>query len=97
VIQFIDARGPVDLLTLRAARALAAADLLVCDEGAHPDILALARREAERLSPQPVARLAELAAEARRVGRQVTGSGWRTEQAALTAAGVETEVLPIAS
>jgi precorrin-2 dehydrogenase/sirohydrochlorin ferrochelatase len=97
VIQFIDARGPVDLLTLRAARALAAADLLVCDEGAHPDILALARREAERLSPQPVARLAELAAEARRVGRLVTGSGWRTEQAALTAAGVETEVLPIAS
>src|SRR5579862_5946798 len=38
-VQFIDARGPADRLTLRAARALAAADLLVCDEGAHPDIL----------------------------------------------------------
>ena len=50
-VQFIDARGPADLLTLRAARALAAADVLVCDEAAHAEILALARRDAERMGP----------------------------------------------
>ena len=54
MVQFIDARGPADLLTLRAARALAAADVLVCDEDAHADVLALARRDAERTGPQSV-------------------------------------------
>ncbi|MFI4966118.1 MAG: NAD(P)-dependent oxidoreductase [Caulobacterales bacterium] len=95
-VQFIDARGPADLLTLRAARALAAADVLVCDEGAHTEILALARRDAERAGPQAPQRLAELAAQGLRVARLVTGPAWRTELAALEAAGVETEVLPIA-
>jgi precorrin-2 dehydrogenase/sirohydrochlorin ferrochelatase len=95
-VQFIDARGPADLLTLRAARALAAADVLVCDEGAHADVLALARRDAERSGPQTPERLAELAAQGLRVARLVTGPAWRSEQAALAEAGVETEVLPIA-
>jgi len=95
-IQFIDARGPADLLTLRAARALAAADLLVCDPDAHPEVVALARRDAERLPPQPPTRLAELAADGRRPARVVPGSAWRNEQAALQAQGIETEILPIA-
>ncbi|MBX3484562.1 bifunctional precorrin-2 dehydrogenase/sirohydrochlorin ferrochelatase [Phenylobacterium sp.] len=97
VVQYIDARGPADLLTLRAARALAAADVLVCDDAAHTDVLALARRDAERLAPQSPAQLADLAAEGLTVARLITGSAWRTEQAALTAAGVTTQVLPIAS
>jgi precorrin-2 dehydrogenase / sirohydrochlorin ferrochelatase len=96
-VQFIDARGPADLLTLRAARALASADLLVCDEAAHEDILALARRDAERSGAQPPERLAGLAAQGLRVARLITGTAWRAEQAALEALGVETEVLPIAS
>jgi len=96
VVQFIDARGPVDLLTLRAARALAAADVLVCDEAAHAEVLALARRDAERTGPQAPERLAELAAQGLRVARLITGAAWRGEQAALDAAGVDTEVLPIA-
>ena len=96
-VQFIDARGPADLLTLRAARALAAADVLVCDEAAHADILALARRDAERTGPQTPERLAELAAQGLRVARLITGPAWRSEQARLEAAGVETDVLPIAS
>jgi precorrin-2 dehydrogenase/sirohydrochlorin ferrochelatase len=95
-VQFIDARGPADLLTLRAARALAAADVLVCDEATHPDILALARRDAERTPPQTVEHLAALAARGLRVARLITGTAWRGEQAALTDAGVDTEVLPIA-
>jgi precorrin-2 dehydrogenase/sirohydrochlorin ferrochelatase len=95
-VQFIDARGPADLLTLRAARALAAADVVAADSAAHPDILALARRDAERLAHPGPERLAELARGGRRVARLVTSPAWRSEQAALQAAGVETEVLPIA-
>ncbi|MCW5759099.1 MAG: hypothetical protein KIS90_04965 [Phenylobacterium sp.] len=55
------ARGPADLLTLRAARApLAAADVLVCDDAAHTDrSWALARRDAERRAPQSPAQLAD--------------------------------------
>jgi len=96
-VQYIDARGPADLLTLRAARALAAADVLVCDAEAHEDVLSLARRDAERLTRQTVTQLADLAAEGLRVARLVTDPAWRTEQAALDAAGVSTEVLPIAA
>ena len=96
-VLYIDARGPADLLTLKAARALAAADVLVCDPDAHGDVLALTRRDAERLGSRSTVELAELAAGGLRVARLITGSAWRTEQATLDAAGVSTEVLPIAS
>lgn len=97
VVRYIDARGPADLLTLRAARALASADVLACDPDAHADVLALARRDAERLADQGPDQLVALAAEGLTVARLITGSGWRTEQAELQARGVATEVLPIAS
>ncbi|HYG27833.1 MAG TPA: NAD(P)-dependent oxidoreductase, partial [Caulobacteraceae bacterium] len=45
----IDASGPADLVTLRTLRALGAADLLVVEPGANPDIVAMARRDAERV------------------------------------------------
>lgn len=96
-VQYVDARGPAELLTLRAVRALAGADVLVCDPDAHAEVLALARRDAQRLDGQSVAQLAELAAEGLTIARLITGSGWRTERAALDAAGVSTDVLPIAS
>jgi precorrin-2 dehydrogenase/sirohydrochlorin ferrochelatase len=96
-VQYIDARGPADLLTLRAARALAAADLLVCDPDVHAEVLSLARRDAERVGVQPVEALAEHAREGLRLARLIVDLGWRAEQAALHALGVETEVLPIAS
>jgi precorrin-2 dehydrogenase/sirohydrochlorin ferrochelatase len=94
-VQFIDARGPADRLTLKAARALAAADVLVCDGGASDEVLALARRDAERMGPQSVEHLAELTARGLRVARLVTGTAWRTEQVSLAEHGVDTEVLPI--
>ena len=96
LVQYVDARGPADLLTLKAARALASADILICDEGVHPEVLALTRRDAERLAIQPPERLAQLAAEGLRVARLVVDPDWRSEHAALTAAGVDVEVLPIA-
>lgn len=95
-VQYVDGRGPADLLTLRAARALAAADVLVVDEAAHPEVLALARRDAERRAPASVEDLAELAAEGRRVVRLIAGVAWRQELAALEATGALAEVLPIA-
>lgn len=96
MVQFVDARGPADRLTLQAARALASADVLVCDEGASDEVLALARRDAERVGPQTVEHLSELTARGLRVARLVTGTAWRTEQVALAEHGVDTEILPIA-
>jgi precorrin-2 dehydrogenase/sirohydrochlorin ferrochelatase len=49
-IRLIDGGGPADLLTLRAARALAEADVLVIDPEADPGIVILARRDARRLA-----------------------------------------------
>lgn len=94
-IRYIDGRGPADLLTLRALRALAAADVLVCDPDTHPDVLALARRDAERLGGG-VEALVELVSQGLVVARLITGAGWRTEQATLEQRGVATDVLPIA-
>jgi precorrin-2 dehydrogenase/sirohydrochlorin ferrochelatase len=95
-VQFIDARGPADLLTLRAARALAAADVLVADAEAHAEILSLARRDAERQAPQGADQLIALAVQGQRVARLIVGAEWRRELAALDEQGVATEVLPIA-
>ena len=69
-IRLIVQGASADLLTLRAARALAVADILVSPEGADPEVLALARRDASRMA------LATLSDEAliqlSREGRQVT-------------------------
>jgi precorrin-2 dehydrogenase/sirohydrochlorin ferrochelatase len=51
-VRLIDGAGPADLLTLRAARALAEADVLVIDPGADPGIVTLARRDARRVASQ---------------------------------------------
>ncbi len=96
LVQFIDGVGPADLLTLRSARALSAADVLVCDPEVDAEVLALARRDAERLGPQSPEDLRGLTAQGLRVVRLVTGTGWRTEQAVLDAGGLATETLPIA-
>ncbi|MGZ3404245.1 MAG: NAD(P)-dependent oxidoreductase [Phenylobacterium sp.] len=97
IVQFIDARGPADRLTLKAARALASADVLAPDAGANGEVLSLARRDVERLGPDATPeRLAELTARGLRVARLVTGPEWRRESVALAELGVDVEVLPIA-
>lgn len=94
-VQFIDGSGPADLLSLRASRALAAADILAPDAGADPAILSMARRDAERLSPGAagVAVLADLARSGRRVVRLLTRPATSADLQALVGAGVVVEIL----
>lgn len=94
-VQIIRADGPSDLLTLRAARALSAADIVVADSGADPGVLAMVRRDAERRPPE--------AATPEQVGfwmsagltvvRLVCGDGEKV-MADLQAAGAAVERLP---
>jgi uroporphyrin-III C-methyltransferase/precorrin-2 dehydrogenase/sirohydrochlorin ferrochelatase len=49
-ITFVEASMAADLLTLRAARAMQAADVVVYDEGVAPEILDFARREAKKIA-----------------------------------------------
>lgn len=97
VIQVISGAGPADGLTLRALRALSAADVVLADPGCAPEILALARRDASRKDPASVSRaeLASLASEGMRVVRLLaddTSAGLADE---LRAAGATVEVLPV--
>ena len=94
-VNYVPGDGPAELLTLRAVRVLAAADVLVCDTGVEADVLALARRDAERLEGKSVDELTTLAREGLQVARLTVGSAWRVEHAALGANGVITEVLPV--
>lgn len=65
----IDASGPSDLITLRTLRTLGAADVLVVDEGANTDIVAMARRDAQRIETPGDEQLRELVAAGKRVVR----------------------------
>jgi len=97
-VRLIDGGGPADLITLRAARALAEADLLVIDPGAAPDITALARRDARRIGAAEAD--AAALAEALRDGLQVVWiTGPRGVEACglvLAADGITAEALPTA-
>jgi precorrin-2 dehydrogenase/sirohydrochlorin ferrochelatase len=94
-VQFIEASGPADLLSLRASRALAAADVLVPDAGANPTILSMARRDAERLvsGEAGFTVLADLARNGRRVVRLVAQPPSPADLEALNEAGVAVEIL----
>ncbi len=89
-VQFVAGEGPADLLSLRACRALAAADVLIADEGCDPAVLGMARRDAERVSDRD--RVAELARGGLRVVR-VTVRPAEAEAARLSTEGVRVEVL----
>lgn len=94
-VRFVAGRGPADLLTLRASRVLAEADVLVVPSGVEPGILAMARRDAGRLTPaeaEPDALIA-LARGGRQVVRLVTGPLDPRDLKALAEAGIAVEVL----
>jgi len=94
-VRFVAGRGPSDLLTLRAVRALSAADVLIADPDTDPQIMTMARRDVERLTPQEASaeQLVHLAGEGRQIVRLITGPVEPATLHALTAAGVAVEVL----
>jgi len=92
---FVAGRGPADLITLRASRALSSADVLIVPADADPDIVGMARRDAERLSPEAATpeRLIELAGEGLKVVRLLTAAPDPAEVAAYAASGCAVEVM----
>jgi precorrin-2 dehydrogenase/sirohydrochlorin ferrochelatase len=86
--------GPAERLTLKAARALAEADVVMADAAVSPGILVLARRDAERLQIQATDALAELALTCK-VLRIVAGP-LESLAGELVRAGATVEVLPVA-
>ena len=97
LVRFIAGSGPGDLLTLRAVRALSSADVVAADPGVRAEVLAYARRDAERLGPGFTADMvAALAQAGQQVARVVAGPVNETELAILRGAAVSVEFLPVA-
>jgi precorrin-2 dehydrogenase/sirohydrochlorin ferrochelatase len=92
---FINGRGPADLLSLRASRALSLAEVLVADAGCAPGVLGLVRRDAHRLAPEAAgaAGIVALAQAGRQVVRLSAGPPDPELSASLGAAGVAIEIL----
>lgn len=99
VVRFIAGKGPADLLTLRAVRALGAADVLVLDGDAEPEVVKMARRDVERVDAAlaDAEHLIQLAREGRQIVRLITHPVDPALIHALTQAEVAVEVLPAAS
>lgn len=97
-VSFLAAAGPAELISLRAARALAQADVLVIHTGASPEIIDLARRDARRLSAAEgtTAALAALAREGLNVVRLAPNPPGPRDLETLAKAGAATEILPTA-
>jgi len=94
-VRFIAGKGPSDLLSLRATRALSAADVLVADADVDPQILTMVRRDVHRMDPGEVSpeQLIQLATEGRQIIRLITAPVEPALVQALTLAGVSVEVL----
>ena len=94
-VRFIAGKGPSDLLTLRALRALGSADVLIADEGADPEVMSLARRDVHRLDPAEVGAetLVTLAQEGKQIVRLVVAPVDPAVIQALATASVAVEVL----
>jgi len=94
-VRFVAGRGPADLITLRAGRVLAEADVIVVPSGVEPGILAMARRDAGRLTPAEAGpdALIALANGGRQVAYLVTAPLDPHDLKALAEAGVAIEVL----
>lgn len=97
-VKFLAAGGPVDLLSLRATRALGTADILVIDADADPGIVGLARRDVERLAPDQADtdHLASLAQEGRDIVWLYVRPVSPVLLDALASAGAVVDILPVA-
>ncbi|THD77984.1 MAG: siroheme synthase [Phenylobacterium sp.] len=98
LISFVLGIGAAERLTLAAVRALAAADVLVLDDGLDPEVLALARRDAERHAARDltVEHLVELANRGLQLVRITAGPPAPEELTALAELGAEVRVAPVA-
>ncbi|WP_029910334.1 bifunctional precorrin-2 dehydrogenase/sirohydrochlorin ferrochelatase [Caulobacter sp. UNC358MFTsu5.1] len=94
-VRFIAGKGPSDLLTLRALRALGAADVLIADEAADPDIVNMARRDVHRLDPAQAGAetLVTLAQEGKQIVRLIVAPVDPALVQALGAASVSVEAI----
>lgn len=94
-VRFVAGKGPSDLLSLRATRALSAADVLVADADVDPQIMTMARRDVQRIAPDQATsdQLIQLASEGRQIIRLITGPVEPALVQALTLAGVTVEVM----
>jgi precorrin-2 dehydrogenase/sirohydrochlorin ferrochelatase len=95
-VTFVAGAGPAERLTLAASRVLAVADVLIADGGVDPEVLALARRDAERLAPTPPEPLAELTRRGLHVVRVTAAAPDPAELRALAELGCEVGVAPVA-
>ncbi len=94
-VDFIVGDGPADLLSLRAARALSQADILIADATRSADILGVARRDAARLpfTDLVAPRLIELVRGGQRIVCVTDGEIDPTIPRALSLAGAAVTVL----
>ena len=93
-LAFLRADGPVDLLSLRAVRALAAADAVAADPAVADEVLDLARRDAERLTP---GQALDAVVAGGFVVRLLAGPASAAELEALSEAGLSPDMLPVAA
>lgn len=94
-VRFIAGKGPSDLLTLRALRALGSADVLIADEGADAEVVTMARRDVNRMEPAEASAetLVALAKEGKQIVRLIVAPVDPALVQALAAASVAVEVL----
>jgi precorrin-2 dehydrogenase/sirohydrochlorin ferrochelatase len=95
-VTFVRGSGPAERLTLAASRALAGADVLALDEGLNPEVVALARRDAERLDATTPEQLAELTRRGLHVVRVTAGPPPPEEMRALAELGADVDAAPVA-
>jgi siroheme synthase-like protein len=91
-IKLVSGTGPVDLLTLRALRALGEADLVATNGTGDADILTRARRDAPRVATDAI-----VLAERARAGERIVGvlADVQGLAASLAQLGLIAEILPV--
>jgi precorrin-2 dehydrogenase/sirohydrochlorin ferrochelatase len=94
-VTFVLGAGPAERLTLAAGRALAAADALAPDAGVDAEVMGLARRDAERLSPDQATpeQLSDLTVRGLHVVRVTAGAADLDELRDLAELGVDVQTI----
>lgn len=96
VVWLLDGRGPADLLSLRALKALSDADAVAADEGVDAGLMARVRRDAPRLEDTSHSELVRRALKGERIARILNGPINPILVRTLQSAGAAVEILPVA-